>query len=101
MFYDGMCLCVSRGDCCVFVHVLLRVVTAVNLDVMTVYVCVTVVTCHCVSLDAVMTMGVSLDIMMILYTSGLLWWLSGKEPAYQCRRHEFNPWVGKIPWRRK
>ena len=28
---------------------------------------------------------------------------SGKEPAYQCRRrksHGFNPWVGKIPWRR-
>ena len=28
---------------------------------------------------------------------------SGKEPAQQCRRHKghsFNPWVGKIPWRR-
>ena len=28
---------------------------------------------------------------------------SGKEPACQCRRHkrpEFNPWIGKIPWRR-
>ena len=28
----------------------------------------------------------------------------GKEPACQCRRHErhrFNPWVRKIPWRRK
>ena len=28
---------------------------------------------------------------------------SGKEPTYQCRRQEkwgFNPWVGKIPWRR-
>ena len=28
---------------------------------------------------------------------------TGKEPAYQCRshkRHEFNPWVEKIPWRR-
>ena len=28
---------------------------------------------------------------------------SGKEPAYQCRRYkrcEFDPWVGKIPWRR-
>ena len=28
-------------------------------------------------------------------------WLSGKEPACQCRRHRFDPWVGKIPWRRK
>ena len=28
---------------------------------------------------------------------------SGKEPACQCRRYkrpEFNPWIGKIPWRR-
>ena len=28
---------------------------------------------------------------------------SGKEPACQCRRHKkhkFNPWVWKIPWRR-
>ena len=25
---------------------------------------------------------------------------SGKEPACQCRRHRFDPWVGKIPWRR-
>ena len=28
---------------------------------------------------------------------------SGKEPTCQCRRHKrhrFNPWVGKIPWRR-
>ena len=28
---------------------------------------------------------------------------SGKESACQCRRHKrqgFNPWVGKIPWRR-
>ena len=29
--------------------------------------------------------------------------LSGREPACQCRRHRshgFDPWVGKIPWRR-
>ena len=28
---------------------------------------------------------------------------NGKEPTYQCRRHKrhrFDPWVGKIPWRR-
>ena len=28
---------------------------------------------------------------------------SGKEPASQCRRHKrhrFDSWVGKIPWRR-
>ena len=32
---------------------------------------------------------------------GLPWWLSGKEPSCQCRRRGFDPWVGKIPWRRK
>ena len=29
---------------------------------------------------------------------------SGKEPACQCRRYKrcrFDPWVGKIPWKRK
>ena len=25
---------------------------------------------------------------------------SGKEPTWQCRRWELDPWVGKIPWRR-
>ena len=25
---------------------------------------------------------------------------SGKEPACQCKRGTFDPWVGKIPWRR-
>ena len=31
----------------------------------------------------------------------LSWWLSGKESTCQHRRCGFNPWVGKIPWRRK
>ena len=32
---------------------------------------------------------------------GLPWWLSGKESACHCRRAGFNPWVRKLPWRRK
>ena len=32
---------------------------------------------------------------------GLSWWLSHKESTCQCRRHRFDPWVGKIPWRKK
>ena len=32
---------------------------------------------------------------------GLSWWLSGKEPTCQCRILWFDPMVGKIPWRRK
>ena len=26
---------------------------------------------------------------------------TGKEPACQCKEHKFNPWDGKVPWRRK
>ena len=38
------------------------------------------------------------------YPYGLPRWFSGKESTCQCRRcmrHKFDPWVGKIPWRRK
>ena len=28
-------------------------------------------------------------------------WLRGEESASQCRGYRFDPWVGKIPWRRK
>ena len=38
------------------------------------------------------------------HPSGLPRWLSGKESTCQCRRYRkcgFNPWVWKIPWRRK
>ena len=35
------------------------------------------------------------------YSIGLSWWLSNKESTCQRRRCRFNPWVGKIPWRRK
>ena len=32
---------------------------------------------------------------------GLPWWLSQWRVCLQCRRPGFNPWVRKIPWRRK
>ena len=37
------------------------------------------------------------------HTYGFPGGASGKEPACQCRRHKrggFDPWVGKIPWRK-
>ena len=40
------------------------------------------------------------DIITIMYPGGT----SGKQSACQSRRHKrhgFNPWVGKMPWRRK
>ena len=33
--------------------------------------------------------------------SGDITWLSGKEIGRQFKRRRFNPWVAKIPWRRK
>ena len=30
-----------------------------------------------------------------------LLWLSGKESTCQCSRLGFDPWVRKVPWRRK
>ena len=41
-------------------------------------------------------------LLIIFYHSlGLPWGLSGKESSCHCRRYGFNPWVRKIPWRRK
>ena len=40
---------------------------------------------------------------MLVWPLWLPRWLSGKEPTCQCRRckrHGFNSWVRKIPWRR-
>ena len=40
----------------------------------------------------------------MLQRNGISWiprWLSGKESICQCRRHEFNPWAWKIPWRKR
>ena len=43
----------------------------------------------------------SLEIISFKLSPGLPRLLSGKESACQCRRPGFDPWVGKIPWRRK
>ena len=50
----------------------------------------------CWSLFQLLRFGQSLTVL-----EGLPRWPSGKESACQCRRYEFNPWVGKTPWRRK
>ena len=31
----------------------------------------------------------------------LPWWISDRESACQCRSPRLDPWVGKLPWRRK
>ena len=44
------------------------------------------------------------ELINIYYFLRLPRWCSGKESSCQCRRHKrrrFDPWVRKIPWRRK
>ena len=41
------------------------------------------------------------DFGFCLIGKGLPWWLSGKESTCQCRSHRFDPWLRKVPWRRK
>ena len=61
------------------------------------------------ALDVLIALGVSLPsqmaeqgtICMRTNLCGLPWWLSGEESVCQCRRCGLNPWVRKIPWRRK
>ena len=36
-----------------------------------------------------------------LRLQGLPWWLRGLSVCLECGRLGFDPWVGKIPWRRK
>ena len=43
-------------------------------------------------------------LLAVLAFKGLPRWVRCKEPVCQCRRHRrpgFDPWVRKIPWRRK
>ena len=43
--------------------------------------------------------GINIHTLVCIFPGGS----SGKEPAYQCRRHQrhgFDPWVRKICWRR-
>ena len=44
------------------------------------------------------------NILLSVENIGLAQWLRGKELTCPCRRHRrygFDPWVGKIPWKRK
>ena len=41
------------------------------------------------------------QLLFLSFLSFFLSWLNGKESTCQCRRYGFDPWVRKIPWRRK
>ena len=37
----------------------------------------------------------------IMHYIGFSWWLRWKKIHLQCGRPGFDPWIGKIPWRRE
>ena len=37
----------------------------------------------------------------IVFYMGLPWWLRQQRICLQCGRPGFDPWVGKMPWRRE
>ena len=39
--------------------------------------------------------------MTIEIYSGLPWWLRWQRICLRCRRPRFDPWIGKMPWRRE
>ena len=39
--------------------------------------------------------------LLVNSTIVIVLWLPGKESTCQCRRFKFDPWVRKIPWKRK
>ena len=43
----------------------------------------------------------NMDDNKIYASHGLPWWHSGKKSTCQCCRQGFDPWVRKIPWRKK
>ena len=52
---------------------------------------ISLITTHCIYIW---------EIGALIFLWGLLRWLSGKESTCQWRRWGFDPWVGKIPWKR-
>ena len=42
-------------------------------------------------------LSVFINLGYLLTLLGLLWWLSGKETVFQCKRCGFDPWIGRSP----
>ena len=53
---------------------------------------ISLITTHCIYIW---------EIGALIFLGGLPRWLSGKESICQWRRWGLDPWVGKIPWKRK
>ena len=53
------------------------------------------------SLSVTISRFIHIDANGIISFFGLPWWLRWIRIYLQCRRPGFDPWVGKIPWRRE
>ena len=56
------------------------------------------------SIISLQEIGSVFNLMLFMGSKGIPSWYSGKESACQCRRHRrhgFDSWAGKIPWKRK
>ena len=51
--------------------------------------------------DAILETTNMVPSMLIAWRPELPWWLRQQRICLQCRRPRFDPWVGKIPWRRE
>ena len=55
--------------------------------------------------DLIPSYGINAQQLMMTFKYSFIgifpWWHSSGESICQCRRHGFNPWVGKLPWRKK
>ena len=51
-------------------------------------------------LVSISLISMSIFVIRSLPWKGLPWWLSWYRNCLQCRRPQFDPWVGKIRWRR-
>ena len=46
-------------------------------------------------------LSITNDLINRAYVMGLPWWFRWQKICLQCGRPRLDPWVGKIPWRRK
>ena len=60
-------------------------------------------TWKCLVIPEIFNVGARLLRVDLHYNWGLSWWLLVKNlhAVQKTRRHRIDPWVGKIPWRRK
>ena len=93
----NMCMCVCVCVC-VFVCMCVHVCVCMHMCIVCVHVCVCMHMCIvCVHACVCMHMCIVCVWMCVCFPGSLV----VKNLTCQCRRHGFDPWARKIPWKRK